>query len=207
MNELQRLVAYSDKQSWLACPAHFCGYRELCDDGSLGRAILWHAVRKDPHWFKLITDKWYPLLNRIHFGGKVHSGTPESEPTFSKCSEGTLAHTADPYLVANVGGYGHDDGIYYLLDPSYHRTTKKSRSHTPHTSCNSKNIRDMDVYQLKDVAVDHWIERVRQKGSTNKDYKMAESICKSRQILVPMDKSRNQYLLSIRLTKDRYWKK
>jgi hypothetical protein len=217
MDELQRLIAYSDKQSWFVCSANFCGYRELTDNGSLGRAILWSAIRKEPYWFKLVTDKWYPLLNRIHFGGKIHSGTPESEPAFSKCSEGTLAHTADPYLVANVGGYGHDDGMY-LLDSSYYRNNQKKRTpnatRTPQTShqnnfdsCSTKNIRDADVYQLNDLAVDHWLERVRQKGSLDKDYKMAELICKSRQVLIPMDKSRNQYLLSLRLSNDKYWNK
>lgn len=206
MDELQRLIAYSDKQSWLACPANFCGYRELADDETLGRAIMWHAIRKEPYWFKLITEKWYPLLNRVHFGGKVHSGTAESEPSFSKCAEGTLARTADHYLVANVGGYGHDDGIY-LLDPSYHRNTKRKGTPVSFPGVSGgKNIRDADVYRLNDTVVDQWLTELRRKSSTDIDRKMAESICRSRQVLLPMDHARNQQFLALRLDDDMYWK-
>jgi hypothetical protein len=211
MDELQRLVAYSDKHSWFSVPNHFCGYRELHDDGSLGRAILWHSLRKEAFWFKLVTEQWYPLLNRLHFGNKTHSETPDSEPTFSKCSEGTLACSAQPYLLANVGGYGHDDGIY-LLDSSHYRHTKNvSKSRTSpdqchvNKTCSSKNIQDRDVYQLHDIAVDHWLNRVRKKGSIDdKDFAMAKTICKYRQTVMPMTKTRNEYLLSLRLSPEKY---
>lgn len=218
MDELQRLIAYSDKQSWLTHPENFCGYRELYDDETLGRAILWNAIQKESSWFKLITEKWYPLLNRIHFGAKVDSGTPESEPVFSKCHDGTLGSTADTYLLANLGGYGHDDRIY-LLEPSYYRSYNKKQKSGQRSSrfsvtgsspysfcCSSKNVKDPDVYQLDDPYIDQWLERVRQKGNSDKDYEMAKVICKHRQVLVPMDQQRNRYLLSLRLSADKYWK-
>ncbi len=200
MDELQRIIAYSDKQGYFSCPANFCGYRELVDDSTLGRAILWHAVQKEP-WLKLVIDKWFPLLNRLHFGGRRHSGTPESQPTYSRCLEGTLAETADKLLFANVGDFGHDDRIY-ILNSVFQVKNPVPRSKKISAG---KNIHDKDVLSIDSVTIDKTLEHMRIRGDKH-NMDNLKTICKYRQILLPMNQARNEFYLSLRLNPNRYWK-
>lgn len=200
MDELRRLIAYSDKQNLLDNPTSFCGYRELIDDDTLGRAILWQAVRKQS-WLRLVTEKWYPLLNRLHFNCRnsdKDSMKPESEHQYIKYPDGTLSETADKILFANVGSHGHDDRIY-ILDPSIYKNARLVSS----KMSVGKNIRDSDVWTLNDTRIDHWLEQLR-KSKQSQDFDHARMLCGRRQALLPMDQKRNQFYLTLRMNPERY---